>query len=877
MKKIHALLSIALAGILCTSATPLFAQAYRSQIQVLEDVAVRQYERGDYATATKQFGWILRIEPNNAVAQEYLQKIAKAPASSATPAPERAQEIISDINTAKTNLIQNEKDSRELITIIRDLITENDAIYQALYKRSREVVELREKFYGTPYGDAYNAVMKDLPIDRVPQRLHRIDDILPEESMAAREVAQNDINALIEDIAAIKKQPAATATVREPEVNPELNAALQAKREALVEKTVAITEKNNSLTELKDQLTSMNTGLKQTSNRYVEALQKIDNYYSRIKNELAKKNYVEQRMFSELVADYADKLKEIEALKSTTRTKDATLVAFKPALESANDQLRKVDSSIAASDNELSRLKELLVQYKNDLNLADNKVNSISSQVTDIEKTLKDGDDQLALLKKNIAQVKKQGPGQTEQAETPFTSNLLESNQKANEQLKALQEQLTTINEELKKPLSPIQDDEKKALRQRVAAIEEQLKLKNKEVAETNSSINNLTIREQALLARLADHEQTTLELNSLKKEDAQLRKSLLDTKTQMDTHSKALADANARIKTLNAEAKPKDSRIAELSQQVAELQHYQRSLHPVNDACRAQDRNGIEQLEARLRETMTKLTEAEKRMTKAELEAASLKEKLTGMSTPVETVQPLAPVVKSDPENKALASALVSKDEELSAVKAQLSKLQDQRSEIDALTLENQNLNAKLKEALTKAAFVAPASEPAPAPQSDLCSISLDLKERDAQILKLHEELKLTTQALQDAQDQATSSVQKASLLQIKQQAIDKIMDDRDTKIARMDIQIQALKDELAAAGMAQQEDVAKVEDASSAQAIAEKQIISRDNEIVALRVKVQEVQADLEAMKQLLAKKDRDHDATLKELRRVSELINK
>ena len=100
---------------------------------------------------------------------------------------------------------------------------------------------------------------------------------------------------------------------------------------------------------------------------------------------------------------------------------------------------------------------------------------------------------------------------------------------------------------------------------------------------------------------------------------------------------------------------------------------------------------------------------------------------------------------------------------------------------------------------------------------------MSLDVKEKENQIAKMREELRLTTLALQDAQEKSQASDEKSSLLLIKQQAIDKIMDDRDTKIARLAIEVQALKNELAAAGDSQKEHKAMVEDASSAKILAE------------------------------------------------------
>ncbi|MEI8011822.1 MAG: hypothetical protein WCI27_04990 [Candidatus Omnitrophota bacterium] len=240
-----------------TGMSPVYAQAYRSRLKFLENFAVRQYEAGNKTRAAREFSRILSLDPANATARKYLDKIASDPLATDNEKKE-IEQIVTDISTAQQAIESYQNNEKDLANMIRDLISENDALYVSLSKRSREVAELRSKFYGVPYNTAYRRAMADMPIDRVPQRLHAISNILPapapvtEETAspapapqnAASEISQKEINALLADIAALHQQKKTSA--KSPLTVPSED-VLQAKKKQLLMEIKTLSEKQERL------------------------------------------------------------------------------------------------------------------------------------------------------------------------------------------------------------------------------------------------------------------------------------------------------------------------------------------------------------------------------------------------------------------------------------------------------------------------------------------------------------------------------------------------------------------------------------------------------------------------------------------------------
>ncbi len=547
------------------------------------------------------------------------------------------EQLATDITTAKDAIKSYQNNEKDLTNMIRDLITENDALYTSLSKRSREVAELRAKFYGIPYNQAYNKAMTDMPPDRVPQRLHPDDDTLPVPvpmiDLETPTIVTNDpvsgknrqeIDDLIADIAILhqakntsrnpqaladkkaeaslqakkemllleiqtlsekqerltekqkstevkikekvdnlqdleapkktaeshpakavpapkkepesrtsktvpssRKEPESRTTQAIPtpkktaEVQPvkvprptkkaietlqvrkntlvkkvatlsekqkslireqtpavkiaeakhnsndtvgsllqakkdrliqeirkiseeqliitarqnagshqtvvapipsqkEPARSLQAKKDLLTEKTKSLAEKQHSLVALKQELTTINKGLKNANNRYLEAINKIDNYYRDIKGEVSGKNYVRQTMFANLLKDYTQKTKEANMIWSAVRSRDKTLQQFKMKLAEQNTRIKNIDDNMLAMDIQLGTYKAMLTQYRNELerratlirdqkkllDMTDQKLTEASTKVSVIEKTLEESNAALTRMPTGIDRIR---------------------------------------------------------------------------------------------------------------------------------------------------------------------------------------------------------------------------------------------------------------------------------------------------------------------------------------------------------------------------------------------------------------------------------------------------------------------------------------
>ena len=288
---------------------PASAQAYLGQLNFLEQFAVRMYNRGDYPQATQEFERILKIDPANGTAAAYLERIASAPrppVASGKTSLERLDEMSEDITALRQVILGYENESRGLESLIRTLITENDDLYMALYKRTRELIELRAKVYGLAYSDEYIRQMKDMPIDRVPQRLYHPEDLLPaytQERTISVNIPPEQIlsgyvlteKETLERYVA-EKRMAARKSGQAPALQmiPEQREILGETRELTLEKTLTLAERKQNLIELQDKVQAMNTKLRDANDRYLEAINKIDRYYKSIKAEIAEKNFRQQ-------------------------------------------------------------------------------------------------------------------------------------------------------------------------------------------------------------------------------------------------------------------------------------------------------------------------------------------------------------------------------------------------------------------------------------------------------------------------------------------------------------------------------------------------------------------------------------------------------
>ncbi len=380
--------------------TAAWAQAYTAQISFLEKYASRLYDRGDYPGAWKEFQRIVRLDPNNPAAARYLKLITERTGQRSAGAQTLVDLIdpaINDIATLKADIARYETGSLDLEYLIRNLITENDALYSMLYLRSRELGELRAKFSGTPYAGPFDSLMKSLPPDRVPQRLHQSNELLKLTGEAGEQSGISVNTSASADEVQARLQN--TASGQRP---PRLAAAIDDKREMLVDKTLAVMDRQDNLARIKNNLARMNTTLKD-----------IDTYYQSIKSDLGTRNFTDQKQFSDLMNDYAAKLKEIDVLKTRVENDDKRLNTSKDSLFRQNSSVTNIDTSLAAKDRQIAEFRSLLAeknaiiaQQDVTLTFTDNALGKTGASLTSIESLLKQNDADMADLRAGVSKMR---------------------------------------------------------------------------------------------------------------------------------------------------------------------------------------------------------------------------------------------------------------------------------------------------------------------------------------------------------------------------------------------------------------------------------------------------------------------------------------
>ncbi|MBF0122229.1 MAG: hypothetical protein HQL21_02325 [Candidatus Omnitrophica bacterium] len=342
----------------------------------LENFAIKIYNRNDIPQAKKEFERILQIDPTNATAKKYLNEIStrKDPEQNLSQGPvlKRLNDITADIKRLNNEITNHEKETQTLGLTIRSLITENDSLYVALRKRTRDLAELREKFQGTPYNEQYSALMKDLPLDRIPQRVTDLSALLPGTPAATPILvpsSENDLESLTQEISKTEselKTLRATSGPDEEKIR-ELETVLRDKRALLTEKTASLIENKKSLLTFQSELITINSSLKDANTRYLDAITNLEKLAQDIKTEASLNDAETQKKYRELLDDYATKIKELDQLKTTIANRDATLTQIELTLTDKHKTLASLDSSIQEENLRVQEYRTLLSELKNKL------------------------------------------------------------------------------------------------------------------------------------------------------------------------------------------------------------------------------------------------------------------------------------------------------------------------------------------------------------------------------------------------------------------------------------------------------------------------------------------------------------------------------
>jgi len=511
-----------------------------------------------------------------ALAQAY-----KANNSAAALSLARMDSSLNDINNYRKAINSSGDQTRELTYIIRNLINENDALYVMLRKRTTELVELRAKFSKTPYEQEYDALMRDLIPERVPQQTHQANDLLkllndqPEPSAAnlAAIAAADETQELIRTTIRQKK------IISSPVQAQAIQTALDSKSNLLNDKNSLLQEKQKNLEALKSELTRLNESLK-TGNTY----------YQELNTKLTLQNVDQQKQVSELMTDCGKKAVEIRKLKSVIDSTSDVITTAQTGLLAKAAALDALNATLNAKDIEIAQFKTLLLQkdatiqaQAADLNFTNESLNKTGSRLTSIEDLLKENDTDLADLQSRVSRVRSlMQPGTTPSpaattAATPGksifeTQAVIIALREENTALKAVNDQrglfFRDLNDRLDDLALGVSDKtdtlaQQQITLQRLSArtekLEDQAQTARAELADRNLELRKaqaqLRVLENIVTAKESRAQDSKEKMIELLDENSTQNQEIIRLSTALATQKPALRAADITIVTHNAPA----------------------------------------------------------------------------------------------------------------------------------------------------------------------------------------------------------------------------------------------------------------------------------------------------------------------------------
>jgi DNA repair exonuclease SbcCD ATPase subunit len=346
-------------------------------------------------------------------AQAYKGQLTAA-AMASVPSINSTLDTISNI---QESINRSTMSTNELKYLLCNLITENDALYVMLSKRSRDLAELRARFTNTPYMTNYDALMKSLTPERVPQhprrdieriRLYREQSGLGTAEITARTPRQRSTLPVI-------SLPDGTV----PERAASLHAALDTKKELLENNYVALEHQKRDLLRLNAELTRANAALKESNTKAKDLIFALSQEKIAAPPAPAPSvaitpvapptNTGDDQQFTRLMAEYGQKIERINALKKIIDDSAAAIIALRATVATQNTSILSLTRAINAKDAEIASFKDLLAkkdavigQQSRDLSFVDTSLNTAKTRLNSIDALLKKNDNSVAGIHNDI-------------------------------------------------------------------------------------------------------------------------------------------------------------------------------------------------------------------------------------------------------------------------------------------------------------------------------------------------------------------------------------------------------------------------------------------------------------------------------------------
>ncbi len=352
-------LTIALAATLATAA-PVFSASEESPIaSALNDFGQQFYERGDFAQAAQEFSKALLVDPENAVAREYLGKmgfpgglypVRGTPADRALRQTRQAEEL-------RNAVAQAEERRSNAENVAEDLARERNVLEDRLGRKTSEADSLWELLKGREF-EAKNYQI------RLTQTQKEFAD--------SRAKQESDLALLRDEVGAIKD----TSTRQELSYREGtqvlqgqvegLQKDLRESQERIVLKDLDLARQGQELACAKEELASLNREMQQrdrTVAQDAERLAAMNVEVKRLQDELGlpKKARSSKKVSRAKAKALAP---EVAALQERFAQEKQSLEERTGELTTANDkigelqkQLESMTADLAAAQQEVSRLK----------------------------------------------------------------------------------------------------------------------------------------------------------------------------------------------------------------------------------------------------------------------------------------------------------------------------------------------------------------------------------------------------------------------------------------------------------------------------------------------------------------------------------------
>lgn len=795
-------------GLALLCITPLHAAAQSLEtgsLNFMEEFAIKLYNRGDIAQAIKEFERIQRLDPNNTIAQEYLIKVGQRnadiktkPAPLTTPSSDirRITALSADIQQLKEEISRQENNSEILKTTLRNTLSENDSLYAALNKRTREIMELREKLYATPYGKDQKELMGEINTDRVPQHAFSNRDILAQMSTATPTTIMANKNLLTHEISANEARLATLRTngIYDPLKIAELEKALDEQRAMLAEKNTILTEQARTLAIIDKEMNTVNQQIKTTDAGYSASADGLEKNYAAMKNELSQTTASDQKIFVELMADYIANVKRIQELRASSDDHAATLQQLTFTLKNNNEAIRSLNNRIHERD-------EAIVNYQKLLAAANVELNAKAALIQEKENAIQEKNSALRQKEETLAQ----------------TTNELNT---SNKTLLAQKDELTRTGKNLA------------TINATLSNVQSLLKSTDAEMSGLQDEINLL--KTFISNERRYTHEQSA-EITAMSKAASATASEIQDLKDRIKTLSIPIAN-HQTPPTHNASAvRTEQRKLDEIATVLGTFTEQAKDLHAII-AYKDQELASLKDLLLKTEKEMSaqslvlnereeEILDLEEKQAINNREIAYMSEIIAGKKSlnteELKKASAIAATLKK--ESSILQNTLASKDnqmidmnryllrknaeiENLKKTTAALEKLKIIITEKETLAQENAALlqkileekqtrkdrqiessfkTATLEEAQQKTALNAlKARRDLRKARTGLAVISLDLQEKEAAFAALNHVLKQKTSALDEAEKQILSLEEKLSALEFKQKAVRDVVNKRDMEV---------------------------------------------------------------------------------------------